>query len=374
MIKPDDRMLWIRNLDGNHVSDEFETIEAEIGSESRINGLLNYNDCAILFGPITHNPDITGLYKYLLRMRFHSQSPDAQNAKRNGYLFSEGNIGELVALTSLFLQARFYVLSTNIGHLTSHSIPVKTEFWPLRIKFGQNVDPTIFSATDRNLAIELPSFLNHIRLIPAKYHLTVALAANHYARALREIGVDEEMVFVRLVSAIETAAFDQPISNDPLSNKTVEDLFRTDELTDPQIQELKKLLHTRKAQAKFISFLEQFSSGFFEGMPEKPTHTQVTPATLSSVAEAIYNARSDYLHIGYPMYLSDPAFPEWHMDPSVGMTWQNRSYTANQKLPRADFFHRLVRHCLLAYFKSLAPDSSGDLSNEGDGGLEQKEK
>ncbi|MBI5604177.1 MAG: hypothetical protein HY879_12570 [Deltaproteobacteria bacterium] len=358
MTKSDDRMLWIRNLEGNNALEEFDTVNAEIGSESRITGLLDYDDGAILFGPTTHSPDSTGLFKYILRVRLGSESTSITHGKRKGYLFREGQIGELIAIASLCLQARFYVLSTTVGRLTSHGVPIKSEFSPPRIAFGHNIDPVIFSANDRNLAIELPVFLKEIRLIPPKHHLSVALAANHYARALREIGIDEEMVFVRLVAAVETAAHNQSISNDPLLNKRAEDLFRLDKLTASEIQGLKNLLETRRAKARFVAFLERFSPGFFEGMPEKPAHTQITPATLSSVAGAIYDARSGYLHNGYPMYLShySPAFPEWHMDPSVGMTWQSRSYTADQKLPRADFFHRLVRHCLLSYFKSLVLD------------------
>ena len=372
MTNPDDRMLWIRNLKGDVVSDGFDAIEVEVGSECRINGILDYEDGAILLGASTHDPNNVGLYKYLMKLKLRFQPARTLRGKPNGYLFRDGQVGELVALISLCLQARLYILSITVGHLTSHGLPIKTEFSPLRVRFGRNVDPVVFSATDRNFAIELPSFLDQVRHVPSEYHLAVALSSNHFARALREIGVDEEMVFVRLVSAIETAALDQPVIADELSKKTPGELFRTEDLTALQIQELKKLLRTRKAKARFIAFLEQFSSGFFEGMPEKPPHTQVTPTTLASVAGAIYDARSDYLHNGYPMYLSQfaPAFPEWHMDPSVGMVWQNRSYAADQKLPRADFFHRLVRHCLLSYFKSLVPGFNGSTAKEGRGGLE----
>lgn len=370
MTESDDRMLWIRNLEGENVPEKFDTVEAEIGSESPVTGLLDYDDGAILFGPTTHSPDRTGLFKYVLRIRISSQSPSPKHGKRKGYLFREGQIGELVALISLCLQRRLYILSTTVGHLTSHGVPIKTEFSPLRAAFGRNIDPVIFSADDKNLAIELPVFLRQIQLIPPRHHLTVALAANHYARALREIGVDEEMVFVRLVAAIETAARGQSISNDPLLNKRAEDLFCLDKLSSPQIKELRSLLENRRAKAKFMTFLETFSSGFFEGMPEKPAHTQVTPQTLSTVAGAIYDARSAYLHNGYPMYLSHymPAFPDWHMDPSVGMTWQDRSYREDQKLPRVDFFHRLVRHCLLSYFGSLAADLNNGTGKEDGGG------
>lgn len=238
----------------------------------------------------------------MLRVPFGSPPNIARRGTRKGYLFRGGPIGELLSLTSLFLQARFYVLSTSVGHFTSKGVPFKTEFTPpLRGAFGQNIDPVLFSDGGRDLADELAGFLQQIRLIPPKYHFTVALAASHYARALREVGVDEEMVFVRLVAAIETAARKQSISNDLLQNKKPEDLFRIDKLTQPEVQELQNLLETRKAKARFTSFLEKFSSGFFEGMPDKPAHTQITPATLSSVANAIYDARSGYLHNGYQM-------------------------------------------------------------------------
>jgi hypothetical protein len=65
------------------------------------------------------------------------------------------------------------------------------------------------------------------------------------------------------------------------------------------------------------------------------------------------------------MYLSriSTQFPAWHSDPSVGQTWDNRKYSQEQKLPCADFFHRLVRHCLLARIEELVgkkPDTSNE--------------
>jgi hypothetical protein len=82
----------------------------------------------------------------------------------------------------------------------------------------------------------------------------------------------------------------------------------------------------------------------------------VTPETLSAVATAIYRARSGYLHNGDPMYISQrlAQFPGCHMDPTVGKWEQNRAFTTAQKLPTTEFFHRLVRHCLLARIEELA--------------------
>jgi hypothetical protein len=358
MTKSDDRMLWVRNLECNAVLNSNESFEVEIGSECQVNGILDYGDGAIRLGALTLNLSNEDLYKYTMQLRRCSLPTNVRSGKQNGYLFKEGEDGELLALISLFLQARFYKLSTTLRPLTSHGLPIKTELRPLRVRYGRDIDQIVFSNMERNFDSKLSSFLDQVRLIPSKYHLAVALSSNHYARALREVGVDEEMVFVRLVSAIEAAALNQTVIDDDLSGKAPEELFRVEKLTTRHIQELMKLLRTRKAKARFIAFLQQFSEGFFEGMPANPPHTHVTPMNLASMASAVYDARSDYLHNGYPMYLSHfmPAFPDWHMDPSLGMTWQDKSYTADQKLPFASFFHRLVRHCLLSYFESLVAD------------------
>ena len=274
---------------------------------------------------------------------------------REGYLFRGGLVDELAALLSLRLQARFYVLSTSLRGVMSHDLPLKTEFAPLRMPAGPYRDAVVFSEADRNLCTHLLPFLDQIRSVPPKYHLEVAIAANHYARALREIGVDEEMVFVRLVSAIEKMAAPQAIPEDPLNELDLENLIRVSDLGAAQLQELRTMFRTRRTKARFIAFLQEYSAGFFHTERREPSHTQVTPENLMSVAAAVYDARSGYLHSGDPMYLSRPIpqFPNWHMAPSEGMTWQDRSFKAAQKLPRADFFHRLVRHCLLARIGAL---------------------
>jgi hypothetical protein len=156
------------------------------------------------------------------------------------------------------------------------------------------------------------------------------------------------MVFVRLVSAIESVASEQVIPDDPLDGRHLDDFVRLDTLATEQQNELRSMLKTRRTKLRFIAFIVEHSMGFFDSEPREPAHTQVTPASLAEVAGAVYNARSAYLHNGDPMYLSRMTqYPDWHMDPSFGMIWQDRSFTARQKLPRADFFHRLVRHCLL---------------------------
>ncbi len=330
MADPDKRMLWLRTLDAASAQGGAEYLEAEFASEVLIPGLMIYREGAVISRCTTLVPDPAGLYKYALRLRLPPTAAEVLRSEgtRKGYLFPDGPIGELIALFSLSLQARLYLVSTTIPPLGDDGVRLKTEYWPLRGQTGPGVDSIVFSLSDRNFTLSLPPFLDDLSALPERYHQRVVTAANHYARGLRNIGLDAEMVFVRLVSAIETVAQDQPIPGDLFDGLTAEQLFKMEQLREDQRGELRGLLHTRKAKVRFVGFLEQYSKGFFDPEPREPAHTQVTPETLADVAAAIYDARSGYLHNGDPMYLSPgvPMFPDWHMDASVGMTWGDRSF------------------------------------------------
>ena len=362
MPEPGERMLWIRNLEAVGQAASSITFDVELGSEIRIAGLLNYGSGNILCGALTLDPDRSGLYKYLLRVRFTQQVADEiPQGTARGYLFPEGPAGELVALLSLHFQTRFYVLSRTIGELSPQSLAVKTELPPIRGDFAPRLDPIVFSRAPRSFDGSLSSFLDEVRLLPPTHHLPFVIAAWHYSRALREIGVDEEMIFVRLVSAVESVAQGiVPNERDVLAGLAFKEVARYEAMDQEQIDELRGTFEVRRTKARFVAFLERYCTGFFENEPREPANTQVTPETLRQVAGAVYNARSGYLHNGEPMYLSrfSHKFPEWHMDPFQGMTWQDRYFAGKKKLPHASFFHRLTRHCILTYFHELTKGSS----------------
>ena len=352
-------MLWIRGLDTLSSNRSSYFVEVELGSEIDIPGALSFENDAILFSLATSRPDSSGLYKYCLRLSIplenYTQKDFSKDCTRNGYVFKEGAVGELVSLFSLKLQARLFILSS-ITRFGPNSLPIKTEYNPYRGLIGSDFDTVVFSNGNRHLHNDLFGFIRKIKKIPPKYHLEVALSANHYANALREIGLNEEMVFVRLVSAIETAAAHQSITSDPWEAKNLDEFIKTDDLNIEQINELKVLFQNRRSKSRFIAFLQKYSERFFDSEKREPEHTQVTPENLSKIAGAIYDARSGYIHNGTPMYLSRPNrfFPDWHMDCSVGIYLHNRFFKNEQKLPRADFFHRLVRHCLLSRIDELS--------------------
>src|SRR5450432_454941 len=68
-----------------------------------------------------------------------------QEGTSKGYVFPEGIIGELVALLSLCLQARFFVLSTSLRNGGEHDEVVhKAELVPLRGRYGPHLDRVVF--------------------------------------------------------------------------------------------------------------------------------------------------------------------------------------------------------------------------------------
>lgn len=354
-------MLWVRNLEQLEINPTEETMTAVIGSELSVAGVLDIRQGAILAGPTTYEPNESGLYKHELRIKLARFDAGLGDGTRKGYVYKDGPLGELAALLSLVFEARTFILSTTIGCLSDHSIPLTTEFAPRRGRYGHRVDPVVFSDRQRTFPEEATPFLQRLLRLPAKHHQAFMLAAHHYARALREIGVDDEMVFIRLVSAIEAISTDQKIPNDPLYKKTLENLVNLDAMTPSERKELENLFAVRKAVRKFSEFMKTHSKGFLRGGKSKAPHTRITRSKLPDVLEAIYDARSNYLHRGDPMYLSQRfgEYPQWHMDPSAGMIIQNRRYSAEEKLPYAHFFHSLVRHCLLSFVAQATKTAAG---------------
>lgn len=361
-MEADNRMLWLREIDALALAPASHSIEAELASEVLVPGLLDYADSAVWLRPVTFGPDQAGLYKYVLRLRCAERTvPEGQAVPpeflrigtSKGYVFPSGAAGEIVALLSLTVQARFYLLSVTMRHGPNGDAIHKTEFAPLRAGYGVHLDRVLFTQGHANTT-QLAPLLDRVRSIASEHHLAIAVAADHYARAVRLVGVDEQMVFVRLVSAVEKIMGNH--AEDALSQK----VLSQDGFTEEEKKALKTTFQARRSGARFVEFLLKYSAGFFSGEATKPTHTQVTPETLKTVARAIYHARSAYLHSGDPMYLSpvNQVLPGWHMGATIGQTWQDRSFSQTQKLPCADFFHRLVRHCILARIDEMVAEAT----------------
>ena len=356
----DNRMSWIRNVDKLNENDsESYYCEYEIASECNIPGVLNYQNGMILSSFLTVNRDRNNLYHYILKIKYAWLKEPFINKKasQKGYYFKDGIVGELLAIFSLYFQCRFYLIASYFGELSSHNVKTKAEINFIYQQCSPHIHPPIFSNRNKNFAKGLGDFLDSIKSLDTKYHQQFILACYHYSRALKEIGIDSEMIFVRLVSSIEALSEFIKLNDkdDLFEGKKFEDIIKNDVLSNEENIELKKIFDVRKAGKKFIRFIEQYSMGFFKGGKYRAIHTKIKKSDLPNILKTIYDARSSYLHNGEPMYLSQPNRNSykwrWDTDPSLGMIIDNRKMTTSKKLPYTYWFEELVRHCLLSFLK-----------------------
>ncbi|WOF74438.1 HEPN domain-containing protein [Parvibaculaceae bacterium PLY_AMNH_Bact1] len=369
VVKNDNRMGWVRNLEAVDLSKPCSTQEYEFESESRIGGVLNYDDGKVQAGPLSFPSKPTELHRYLLKITY----PDGltthnANANKKGYAFKEGTAGELLSLLSLHFQSRFYLRASYYGELTKKSMKLRTAY-----PFRHQVTPVAHNPKilkgggSRNFAVGLTEFLDSVQKLDEKKHERFIIACWHYARALRDIGIDSEMVFIRLVSAIEvlSESFDLPTKDNPLEGCDFTSIVREENLSKQQLKQLRDTLgvgkdgkvHISKTKARFIGFTNEYSSGCLRGGNWKAHQLKIKRKDVPSIVGKIYDARSAYLHAGEPMYLSHffLGSDTWDMDPSLGMAIDNKKISGKKKLPYAHWFENLVRCCLLNY---LAENSS----------------
>lgn len=348
--KADNRMKWIRNLEETDRK-ESHWIEYEIATELFINGLFNYGNGAILCGFFDFDADENHLYHYLLKITY-SGLKIPENPTKTGYGFPGGIIGELLALFSLYFRGRFYLVSSTIGELTDHSLKARQKYAFLHIACDEHMHPYVFSKREENWA-GISVFLGKVVILDKRYHRRFVVAIDQYAEALSYIGIDHEMFYVKLVSSIEalSESLELDKNDDPLSGKNINS-FLKDGLSDEDTVELRKVFYVRKSKKKFIQFVKCYSEGFFK-MSDQEDKSKIKKSELESVLNTIYDARSDYLHSGRPMYISRSrhGFEDRDMDFSVGRVIDNKRFDKSKKLPVISWFEGVVRHCLLNYLE-----------------------
>lgn len=356
MTTNDNRMRWVRNRDLlNNQANKNYFVEYEIGSESRIPGIFNYNNQQILCGLLGESKN--GLFPYSMRIKYAEQEQlFNKNANKRGYFLKGGILEELLSLFSVYFRCRFYPVTSFFGELSDTSIKNKMDFDFSYKPCNPAIHKEIFFNNGSNWAKGTNDFMNLVSNLDPALHQSFILACHHYHRALKEVGVDTEMVFIRLVSAIEALSklVKLDTNNDPLSKINADNLIKCLGIKKDDVLEIKNILAARKSQKKFIAFVTEYSSGFFKGGFSRAPHTKIYKKDLTSVLNTIYTARSAYLHTGQSMYLSQPIHGshKWDTDPSFGMTIDNHTFHVSEKLPYASFFEGLVRHCLIVFLKT----------------------
>lgn len=353
MSGTDNRMEWIRNF-SKIVEEGAETyyVEYELVSECHIPSVLDYNNGAILCAGMGSEGE---LKHYLLKIKYKTYPEYNQNATHDGYYFDGGIAGELVSLLSLFLQCRFYQIAIYRGELSSHELRSKHELPFMYKKCDPPIHPTIFEQEGRTRRfIDTVALLDQVQKLDPKYHHAFALAVRQYSIALRNIGVDEEMVFIRLVSAIEALSkyMDLEPEDDPLAGKTLKEIIAKEHQNPQTIDAIRSIFNTRKTSLKFRKFIWKYMRDTLPATPpmENTGYKWITTENVDEILQRVYKARSKYLHEGQPMYLS------LHMhgilgdfDPSMGMIIDNREFKECEQLPLPSPFENLVRQCLINF-------------------------
>lgn len=350
-----DCMYWNHDLSLALPSGENEDEYFELLSEAHITGTTDYFSENLIMGPFIQQ-HVRSPHSYQVRVRFPKDAKFTYNpddATTDGYYHPGGIADELCSLLSLHFRARFYHVSTTSGGISATEASWRTVNQIHRNTVPKHWDRMVFGDQPRNFST-FTDFLGVIEKVPEEHHLSIMKAASNYNAALRQIGIDPEMVFVKLVSAIEVLSKDFVLSKKDDSLVSLND---TSQWTPQQQTDLAVLIENRKVRRKFIRFIEKYSKGYFKGGRYKAPHLMITRAQLPKILGVIYDARSAYLHAGESMYLSTP-FEDfnWHLDGSVGMYVGKRKFEAKQHLPNIEFFEGLVRHCILGYIDELVSE------------------
>ncbi len=362
----DNRMQWVLELEKLEQAKESPVYftEYEICSEVRIPGVFEYGN-KMMQCSLFQEADDNNLYTYILRIKHVEEAfeYDEKNYSKDGYYFKEGLIGEIIALFSFHFQARFYLKAIITGEMTPHSIKIRIE---KKFRYKKiNDDSTclnneMFSNNGRNWSKDngLVDFLDSIRTIDQKYHQGLIRSFHWYSEAVKEIGVDHELFFIKMVSAVEALLELSKADPDSLEEKLIgfndKELFTPDEWV-----QIEKWLENRKIRKRFADFFEKYSEGFSGDVPEKASHCYIAKDGVTTYVKRIYDARSAYLHAGKPMFLSmdlrDDDAKKWDLDPSMGMSADRKKISEKEKLPRTRWFERIVNFSLKSFVTDNLP-------------------
>lgn len=345
-------MYWNNDLKLAEPLKENEDEYYEFLSEARITGITDYYSENLIIGPFI-GQNTYGPHSYQVRARLPKATElkySVEDATTDGYYHPGGIADEFCSMLSLHFQARFYHVSTTSGGISATKASWRTVNPIHRVAVPMHWDRVVFGKQPRNFST-FTEFLRIIEKIPEAKHLAIMKAASNYNAALCQVGIDPEMVFVKLVSAIEVLSKDFLLSK---KDDSLSDLGDAAQWTLEQQADLAALIKHRKVRRRFIRFIETHSKGYFKGGRPNAPHLMVTRAQLPKVLSVIYDARSEFLHAGESMYLSTPFEQfKWHLDGSVGMYIGKRKFEAKQHLPNIEFFEGLVRHCILGYINKL---------------------
>ena len=272
---------------------------------------------------------------------------------------------------SLHFQCRFYLLSESFYN-EREKIEVDKNTHPIfYYKCKPQLHPSIFNKDKKRDFREFKEFLEKIKSLNPKKHQSFINACNSYLKALKQVGIDQELVWIRLIISIESLLGTYKLKKHYL--QSFENIAQHYKFTVEHRELLKELLvvdkngliPVGKTTNKFIEFIMEHSEGYLPSNIKKETERLYinTKEKLLIALPKIYNVRSRTSHNGKAMYFSmilNNNGMDWHTDPSISpdddlLKGLNSPYNhplKPYKLPYPWWFEGLVRHCIISYLES----------------------
>lgn len=352
----DNRMGFIREIEDVRLKENIA--EFEYASESHIGGELKYANNNIIFRLFSIDQDRNGLQNYVLRLT--SSRPreysEWDEATTDGYYFEGGDSEEIISLFALFFRKRFFRISYTYRAIDGSPV-LKDNADFSYIRPDKESDPFLFEPADKN-GVDLGDFLDNVRKLKNSLHSTFANSVRLYAMAIREIGTNDELAFIHLVSAIEVLSKDYELleGDDPVMThiSQINTCFEKSRIPSNVIEDVKNSLNNRKSRLKFTRFIQKYHGGHILERPvDGEIKNKIYLDDLENALKRIYTARSKFLHEGSAMYKSRPrsTINGADYDSSLGQRIDNRIFNTKELLPLISFFEKLVSVCLMNYLK-----------------------
>ena len=366
----DNRMAWILQFEENRQNNNSTNVsycDYEICSEVDIQGFLNYDNGSVCFGYIYRNEDSYGLYGYILRIKkacvVDQEAVDGREQSKkilselknskNSYCSHGGIISELYSIFSVFFGVRFFLKSESLitGEFRPDKISHKI-FYPFNYSKPNNyINIEMLSGDRRDWAKsgKLELFLNKIKAIDQKYHQAFHNSFFWYSEAVKEIGQNYELFYIKMVSCIEALLGNEKFPDE--LDKKMREILKDGKFNKNEMTQVCSWLKHRNLKKRFVNFLSKYSEGFPVESENSGIHIQ--RCEYECYFKRIYDARSGYLHAGEPMYLSANYTGEigqkWDLDGSQGKNVDRKYFDYKKQLPRVRWFERIVNYCLKKY-------------------------
>jgi len=333
-----------------------EVYSIEFKTEMDITGVGSMRSSNFLIGPTVESLVYgnTDLKTHEIRLSYPAgteAAPKRVKHTKKGYAHPGGVSGELGDLVSIFFHTRVYITSSSQGQLTENSIRSRQLKKVIRGNLPRWYVRHVIQNNSKNFG-DFIEFLKSLEKLPKAKHQRFINACANYNLALQQVGISDEMVFVRLVSAVESLSSHLSLSPSEasLDKKTFQEIIKNIE-DENQKSELEEIFIARKSTQKFKMFVKKYSPSYLAERTDI-TYGKITDDEINEILSRIYRARSRYLHTGTPMFISS----HWEdgkmdMDSTTGMGMGAKWFSENEKLPTIEFFEGLVRHSIMSYLE-----------------------